>query len=100
MAADGDQGGLTRTASALHRFSTAFSATLRPAQPDGSPEALEAELAKLSKRQLRQRATEAGVSSSALKEAQAGPTPKASAIELILTASQAVPMEQPMANAP
>ena len=69
--------------------------------PDGSPAALlEAELAKLSKRQLRQRATEAGVSSSALKDAQAGPTPKASTIELILTASQAVPMEQPMANAP
>ena len=46
----------------------------------------ETELAKLSKRQLRQHATTMGVGAVALEQAQAGPTPRATTTALILAA--------------
>ena len=49
----------------------------RSATPDRMPAPSEAELAKLTKRQLRQKATAAGIEQARIQEAQDGSTPKA-----------------------
>ena len=63
---------------------------LEPDQPEEkspTPPELEPELSKLTKRQLRQRATTVGAAPAMVEAAVAGPTPKADLIALILAAS-------------
>ena len=72
-------------------------ARLKPPEPQPEeaepPKALtEAELDKLSKRQLRQHGAAIGVAAKALEKAQAGSTPKADMIKLVLASEYYSPL--------